>query len=129
MVRTIHFAHLTLISNGSRLLFLANFDGTWNNYLVDFIEKAFNATADAGLDQWRRFPADTLLRIRRGHCARPVVHQFGNGSPWRAHPALYWFRAYASLSVQQIRRQARIADGLRKPSLKQKEARAWAMDL
>ena len=29
-----------MIDNGRRLLFLSNFDGSWENYLDDFIDKA-----------------------------------------------------------------------------------------
>src|SRR2546422_151977 len=36
----IHFAHWSLIDNGRRLLFVSNFDGSWENYLDDFIDKA-----------------------------------------------------------------------------------------
>lgn len=36
----IHFAHWMLIDDGRRLLFLANYDGSWENYLDDFIDKA-----------------------------------------------------------------------------------------
>ena len=39
-MRTIHFAHWALVSNGSRLMFFSNFDGSWESYLDDFIEKA-----------------------------------------------------------------------------------------
>jgi len=39
-MRTIHFAHWTLVGNGDRLLFLSNFDGSWQSYLDDFVDKA-----------------------------------------------------------------------------------------
>ena len=39
-MRTIHFAHWALVSNGARLMFHSNFDGSWESYLDDFIEKA-----------------------------------------------------------------------------------------
>ena len=41
----------------------------------------------------------------------------------------FWFSAYKELTVNQIERKGRIADGLRKVSLKRKEAAEWARDL
>ena len=123
-VRTIHFAHLTLVSNGSRLLFLANFDGTWNNYLVDFIEKV-HAWLTLVWTNGVGFPPTRFFVFEGATHGR----LFTNWQRQSMAPTLYWFQAYPSLSVQQIRRQARIADGLRKHSLKKMEAKAWAMDL
>lgn len=39
-IPTIHFARWMLIDNGKRLLFFSNFDGSWENYLGDFIDRA-----------------------------------------------------------------------------------------
>jgi hypothetical protein len=121
-VRTIHFAHLTLVSNGARLLFLANFDGTWNNYLVDFIEKVHTWltlvwTNGLGFPPTRFFVFDGATHSRL----------FTNWQRQSMAPTLYWFRAYPNLSVEQIRRQGAIADGLRQTSLKPKEAKSWAL--
>jgi hypothetical protein len=39
-IPSIHFAHWALLDRGRRLLFCSNFDGSWENYLDDFIDKA-----------------------------------------------------------------------------------------
>jgi hypothetical protein len=39
-LNNIHFAHWVLIDGGRRMLFLTNYDGSWENYLDDFIDKA-----------------------------------------------------------------------------------------
>jgi hypothetical protein len=39
-IPTIHFARWVLIDNKKRLLFFSNFDGSWDNYLGDFVDKA-----------------------------------------------------------------------------------------
>lgn len=36
-LRTIHFARWVLFDNDRRLLFLSNYDGTWENYIGDFV--------------------------------------------------------------------------------------------
>jgi hypothetical protein len=123
-VRTIHFAHLTLLNNKSRLLFLSNFDGTWDNYLTDFTEKV-------------RVPLTLVWNVGIGfpptrfYVLDGVVH--GRlFRVWQRHamaPTLFWFRAYPRVSVEQIWRQSRIAEGLRQAKLKPNEADAWALDL
>jgi len=39
-INTIHYARWVIIDKGTRLLFTSNFDGTWEGYLRDFVEKA-----------------------------------------------------------------------------------------
>jgi len=38
-ISSIHFARWVIIDKGRRLLFLSNFDGSWENYLGDFVDK------------------------------------------------------------------------------------------
>lgn len=38
-VRTIHFARWVLIDGGKYMLFQGNFDGSWENYMGDFVDK------------------------------------------------------------------------------------------
>jgi hypothetical protein len=38
-VKTIHFARWVIIDNGKRLLFQSKFDGSWENYMGDFVDK------------------------------------------------------------------------------------------
>lgn len=39
-IPTIHFARWTMINNSKRMLFFSNFDGSWTQYLGDFIDKS-----------------------------------------------------------------------------------------
>jgi hypothetical protein len=123
-VRTIHFANLTLLNNNSRLMFLSNFDGTWDNYLADFTEKV-------------RIPLTLVWNIGIGfpptrfYVLDGVVHSrlFQVWQRRAMAPTLFWFRAYPNLSVEQIWRQSQIADGLRRLALKQRKAEQWAAAL
>lgn len=36
-IATIHFARWVIFDNGRRLLFMSNYDGTWENYIGDFV--------------------------------------------------------------------------------------------
>jgi hypothetical protein len=123
-MRTIHFAQWSLVSNGSRLMFNSNFDGSWDSYLDDFIEKASKGVTLA----WTNcvgFPATRAL----------VFQGSANGrmfKAWARHSMVespIWFSAYKEYSVNQIERHARIANGLRKPVLNNKEATLWILDL
>lgn len=39
-IPSIHFAHWSMINGNRHLLFVSNFDGSWESYLGDFIDKA-----------------------------------------------------------------------------------------
>ena len=123
-MRTIHFAHWAIVSNGGRLVFFSNFDGSWESYLDDFIEKAHEGLTAA----WTNgigFPYTRFL-IGEGASKGRLF------KAWARHSmteGLFWFRAYEGLSVNQIERQYRIASGLRKPVLSEEEAKTWAWDL
>jgi len=123
-MRTIHFAHWAILSNGGRLAFFSNFDSSWESYLDDFIEKAHVGLTLA----WTNgigFPATRFL----------IFDGATNGrlfKAWARHSmaeGLFWYSAYKDLSVNQIERNYRIARGLRKPSLTDAEAAEWARDL
>jgi hypothetical protein len=123
-MRSIHFAHWAFLNNGSRLLFFSNFDHGWDSYLDDFIEKAHGGLTlswGSGVG----FPPTRFLVLDGASHGR----QF---KAWARHSmavSRFWFSAYKDLTVDQIERNTRIADGLRKTSLKPQEAMAWALDL
>lgn len=120
-MRTIHFAHWTLVGNSGRLLFLSNFDGSWQSYLDDFVDKAARGLTLA----WGNcvgFPPTKDL----------VLEGAAHGTQFKAWARLsqtqniLWYSAYSDLTVNQIIRNASILDGLRKTSMQQKEAEQWA---
>jgi hypothetical protein len=123
-MRTIHFAHWAFVNNGSRLMFFSNFDHSWESYLDDFIEKAHGGLTLA----WSScvgFPPTRFLVLDGASHGR----QF---KTWARHSmavSRFWFSAYKDYTVDQIERQNRIADGLRKTTLTTKEAAAWVRDL
>lgn len=119
-MRTIHFAHWTLIGNSGRLMFLSNFDGSWQSYLDDFVDKAHGGLTLA----WGNcvgFPRTKWL-TQEG-----ATHgtQFKAWARQSQTQSLLWYSGYADLTVNQIWRNAAIVDGLRKHELTEAEARAW----
>jgi len=123
-MRTIHFAHWAVISNGGRLMFHSNFDGSWESYLDDFIEKA-NVGLTLAWTNGVGFPKTRFL-IFGGATQGRKFKAFARAS---MRETLFWFAAYPHLSVNQIERQARLAAGLRQASLSPQAAQAWALDL
>jgi hypothetical protein len=120
-MRTIHFAHWTLVGNSGRLLFLSNFDGSWQSYLDDFVDKAHQGLTLA----WGNcvgFPrTEDLVRQGAAHGT-----QFKAWARQSQTQTILWYSAYPTLTVNQIIRNTSIVDGLRKESMQQQEAEQWA---
>ena len=119
-MRTIHFAHWSLVGNGARMLFLSNYDGSWESYLNDFIDKAAPGLTLA----WSNcvgFPRTRWLM--QGGAADGLRFK-----AWARHSqreSLFWYSAYPKLTVNQIERNACLAAGLRRPALSPQEAEQW----
>lgn len=123
-MRTIHFAHWARVNNGSRLMFFSNFDQTWESYLDDFIEKAHLGLTLAWSCGVGFPPARFLVKDGAAH-----GFQF---KEWARHSmavSRFWYSAYPDLTADQIERNHRLAEGLRKPSLTGAAAAEWALDL
>lgn len=118
-ISSIHFAHWSLIDGGRRLLFLSNFDGSWENYLDDFIDKV-----SPGLTAiWSNtvdFPRTRFL----------VCDGARDGTRFKAlarDKQIYtnvWFSAYPDLTVQTIDNNSAIRADLFTP-LDGPATRAW----
>ncbi|MBB4101393.1 hypothetical protein [Sphingomonas kyeonggiensis] len=123
-MRTIHFAHWARVNNDSRLMFFSNFDQTWESYLDDFIEKAHAGLTLAWSSGVGFPPTRFLVKDGASH-----GRQF---KEWARHSmavSRFWYSAYKDLTAEQVERNYRIACGLRKKQLSEKEAAAWINDL
>jgi hypothetical protein len=123
-MRTVHFAHWAFLNNGSRLLFLSNFDHSWGSYLDDFIEKASKGLTIAWGSGVGFPPARFLLLDGAAHGRLFKTWALASRSVSR-----FWYSAYRELTVDQIERNHRIANGLRPERLAEREARKWMRDL
>jgi hypothetical protein len=118
-IPSIHFAHWSLIDNGRRLLFLSNYDGSWENYLDDFIDKA--STGLTGI--WTNtvyFPRTWFL-ICGG--ARDGIRFKAWARQAQTYTAAH-YSAYKDLTVQAIDRNSAIRDGL-SGELQEPAIREW----
>jgi hypothetical protein len=94
---SLHFAHWALIDDGRRLLFLTNYDGSWENYLDDFIDKA--SIGLTGI--WSNtvnFPRTRFLVLGGAQDER----RFKTISRRNQVYSNVWYSAYDQLTVQAI---------------------------
>lgn len=103
-IQTIHFARWVMLPD-RRLLFFSNYDGSWEAYLGDFIDKAAK-----GLTMiWTHtlwFPKTRLLLFQG-------ARDEGAFKAWtRAYqvPTQVWYSAYPSLSVGDVLRNAKVRE-------------------
>jgi hypothetical protein len=111
-IPSIHFAHWSMIDNGRRLLFLSNFDGSWENYLDDFVDKA--STGLTGV--WSNtvnFPRSYFL-IFGGATDGPRFKAVARDSQTITN---VWYSAYWDLTVQGIDNSSSIREDLLNPDL------------
>ena len=118
-IGTIRHAKWFRVKGTDELVFQANFDGSWEAYLEDFANKAFQGQ-NAVWSHCEGFPKTRYMsqdgarnadRFKRWVRGKQVVTPF-------------WYCRFPNLSNAQIRVNALVRDGLAKART-QSEARAW----
>ncbi len=109
-IPSIHFAHWSMIDNGRRLLFLSNFDGSWENYLDDFIDKASHGLTGVWSNTIN-FPR-TYFLIFGGATDGPRFKAVARNSQIVTN---VWYSAYWDQTVQGIDNSSSIREDLLKP--------------
>ncbi|MEW6640457.1 MAG: cytochrome P450 [Pseudomonadota bacterium] len=116
---TIHYARWFRLPGTDKLIFLSNFDGSWESYLEDFVMKA-HAGQSAAWSNGAGFPRTQFLiyggaqdgdRFKRWVRRQQVRSQF-------------WYSRFPHLTTDQIRDNAVIHDGLMRART-ETAARAW----
>ena len=122
-IPTIHFARWIIIDGGKRLLFFSNYDGSWENYLGDFIDKA-----SVGLTGvWSNtieFPKSKFL-FGKGATDE---QRFKSWTRKYQIPTQVWYSAHKYLTVENINNNSAIIKGLNE-NLKGKELTEWLLKL
>lgn len=122
-IPTIHFARWVIIDGGKRLLFFSNFDGSWESYLGDFVDKA--AVGLTGV--W----SNTDLFPKTKNLVQNGATDEQRFKYWtRVHqiPTQVWYTAYKSLSVVNVLNNNQIHQGLFK-TMTPKECQDWLSKL
>jgi hypothetical protein len=122
-IPTIHFARWVTIDHGKRLLFFSNFDGSWESYLGDFVDKAA-----VGLTAvW----SNTNLFPKTKNLIQDGATDEQRFKYWtRVHqiPTQVWYTAYKSLSVVNVLNNNLIHQGLFK-TMTPDECKQWLLKL
>nr|CAA9212479.1 Catalase KatE [uncultured Armatimonadetes bacterium] len=96
-IPTIHFARWVLIDGGRRLLFFSNYDGSWENYLGDFIDRA-----SVGLTGvWSNTVGFPPARFLVGDGSRRA-EAFKNWTRQNQIETQVWYSAYPDVSVVNL---------------------------
>jgi hypothetical protein len=110
---TIHFARWVILPDKKRLLFMSNYDGSWENYLGEFIDHASNGLtavwSNTQMDTDRGFPDTQWLFLRGGSRDEQRFKAFARNSQLAE---LIWYSAYPDLSVKNIANNRSIHEGL-----------------
>ncbi|MCO6049571.1 cytochrome P450 [Mesorhizobium sp. RP14(2022)] len=117
-LNTIHAARWVVLPDRKRLVFLSNYDGSWESYLEDFIAKA-----SAGLTGiWSNAKGYPRTRFLFLDGARDG-ERFKRWARRQQVPTRFWFSAYPNLTTGRIRTNAAIRKGL--ASATDAQARDW----
>lgn len=107
LITTIHFARWIVIDEGRRLVFFSNYDGSWENYLGDFIDRA-----SLGLTSiWSNtigFP-DTRFLVLGGSRDELRFKNYARNSQIKTD---FWYSAYRGLSSENVLNNSEIRRGL-----------------
>jgi hypothetical protein len=110
---TIHFARWVILPDKKRLLFMSNYDGSWENYLGEFIDHASDGLtavwANTQLDKDRGFPDTKWLFLQGGSRDEQRFKAFARNSQLAE---LIWYSAYPDLSVKNVANNRSIHEGL-----------------
>lgn len=118
-IATIHFARWLLIDGGKRLIFFSNFDGSWENYLGDFVDRAAPGLTLAWSNT-HEFPTTKFL-IQQGATDE---ERFKEWARVYQIPTQVWYSAYKDLTVKNILRNHAIARGIGQ-SMNTKQLQEW----
>ena len=116
---TIHKAKWFRPPGTDKLIFLANYDGSWESYLEDFVMKA-HAGQSAAWSNGVGFPRTRFLIYDGAQDG----DRFKRWVRRQQVPTQFWFNRYPKLTTDEIRRNAMIHDGLVRAST-DSAARAW----
>ncbi len=117
-IGSIHFARWVLLDDDS-VLFFSNYDGSWEAYLGDFVDKAhIYLTAVWSNTKW--FP-DTNGLVFAGAAKENAFKQWTR--TFQVENRI-WYSAYKTLTVSQVLKNASVREGA-SGDMTENEARDW----
>ncbi len=118
-IPTIHFARWVLIDNNKHMMFFSNFDGSWNQYLCDFIDKSGWGLTSI-FSNTKNFPKTNFV-FTGGAYDEEHFLAWSRGTQILTQ---VWYSAYHHLSIKNIINNTSIRNELRK-NLSEKKAQLF----
>ncbi|MEQ1784104.1 MAG: hypothetical protein ABMA14_22330, partial [Hyphomonadaceae bacterium] len=118
-IGTIHYARWFRLPRTDKLVFLSNYDGSWESYLEDFITKA-HIGQSAVWSNGAGFP-ETRFLINGGASDGA---RFKRWVRRQQRESRFWYSRFPDLTTDQMRNNGLICDGLAKART-ESEAQAW----
>jgi hypothetical protein len=118
-IKTIHFAHWTVLDGWRRVLFTSYYDGSHESYMDDFIDKVaygLNASFSNGVG----YPKTRFLLFEGARREQ----EFKDYQRRHQIPTQVWYSAYDGLSASNIENNALIRSGLF-GALARSDTEAW----
>lgn len=115
-IPTIHFAKWVMFEKNTRVLFFSNFDGSWQQYLGDFIDNSGWGLTGI-FSNTKVFPKTNFLITGGAYLEE-------NFLAWSRNSELvtnFWYSAYPDLSIKNVNNNTRIRVQLMK-ALSEKQA-------
>lgn len=106
-IASIHFARWMIIDGGKRLIFFSNYDGSWESYLGDFVDRASSPLSAI----WSNGVGFPPTRFLVGQGARDE-DRFKTWARSKQIRTQLWYCAYPELSVRNINDNSAIRAGL-----------------
>lgn len=105
-IRSIHFARWVILDD-RRLLFLSNYDGSWESYLGDFIDRAHFGLTGVW-SHTERFPR-TVALVGAGATDEEAFKRWTRGQQLLTQ---VWYSSYPRSSVENILAASAVREGL-----------------
>ncbi len=121
-IPSIHFARWVILRESRRVLFMSNFDGSWESYLGDFIDKA-NAGLTGVWSNTLNFPKTWFL-VGLFQSGAAYEEEFKGWTRRHQIETQFWYSAHAQESVRNIFNNVAIREGL-EGTLSPTEAENW----
>lgn len=123
-VRTIHFARWVFLDGKRRALFASNYDGSYESYMDDFVNKV-SFGLNLAFSQALNWPRTHFLLWGGAE----YEQDFKNYQRRHTLPTEVWYKAYPGLTLVDIDRNTRIRQGLERRSMTDTEIRQWLAEI
>jgi hypothetical protein len=123
-INTIHCARFLLIEDGRRLIFMSDYDGSWDRYLNDFLSVGSVAVVPIFTNVIGCPPTQSLFGTTPGFGER-----FLTFTREKQTPVHLWYTAWPSLSLRNRIANSKLREGLFIDSMSEAAALAWLQEV